>query len=78
MPDHRIDVLVADRRDQSERIAHQIGQAERGEIAVIIRAPARGAAIAALVRCDHVIAGGGEDRHHLAPGKRQLRKAVQQ
>ena len=78
MSDHRIDVGVAERRHQPERVAHQVEQPERAEIAVVAWIPAGGAAIAALVRRDHVIAGGSQRRHHLAPAERQFRKAVQQ
>ena len=73
-----IGAAIAEREDKSERVAHQIGQAERGEVAVVIRIPAGGAAIAALVRRDDMIAGLAERQHHLAPAIGQLRKAVQQ
>ncbi len=78
MADHGIDAAVAERRHQPERIAHQIGQPERGEIAVVVRIPSGGAAIAALVRRDHVIAGRRQSRHHLAPAIGEFGKAVQQ
>ena len=78
MPDDGVDAAVAERRHQPERIAHQIGEPERGEVAVVVRIPSGGAAIAALVRRDHVIAGCRENRHHLAPAKGEFGKAVQQ
>ena len=78
VPDHRVDRSIAERRHQPERVAHQIGEAERGEVAVVVGIPAGGAAIAALVGCDDVVAGGSQLRHHLAPGKGELGKAVQQ
>ena len=78
MADHGIDAIVAERRHQPERVAHQIGEPERSEVAVVIRVPAGGAAIAALVRRDHVIAGCRERRHHLAPAEGEFGKAVQQ
>ena len=78
MPDHGVDAAIAERRHQPERVAHQVGEPERGEVAVIIRVPSGGAAITALVRRDHVIAGFRENRHHLAPAKGEFGKAVQQ
>ena len=78
MPDDSVDAAIAERRHQPERVAHQIGEPERGEVAVIIRIPSGGAAIAALVRRDHVIAGFRQNRHHLAPAKGEFGKAVQQ
>ena len=78
MADHGIDGAIAESGDQPERVAHEIRQAERGEVAVVIGVPSRGAAIAALVRRDDVIAGFGKRQHHLAPAIGKLRKAVQQ
>ena len=78
MPDDGVDAAIAERRHQPERVAHQIGEPERGEIAVVVRIPSGGAAIAALVRRDHVIAGLRQNRHHLAPAKGEFGKAVQQ
>ena len=78
MPDDSVDAAIAERRHQPERVAHQVGEPERGEIAVVIRVPSGGAAIAALVRRDHVIAGGCENGHYLAPAKGQFGEAMQQ
>jgi len=33
MPEHGVDMSIAERRHQSERVAHQIGEPERGEVA---------------------------------------------
>ena len=65
-------------RDRSEYFrpyerAHQIEQPEGIEIAIVIGFPA-GAAIAALVRRDHVIAGFRQRRHHVVPD-RQVRES---
>ena len=73
MPDDGVDAAIAERRHQPERVAHQVGEPERGEIAVVVRIPSGGAAITALVRRDHVIAGFCENRHHLAPARRRVR-----
>jgi hypothetical protein len=78
MPDYGISASVAERRQQAERVARQIEQPERTEVTVIAGVPAGGAAIAALVRRDHVIAGRRQRRHHLAPAIGQFRKTVQQ
>ncbi len=78
MSDHRIDRAIAESRHQAERVAHQVEQPERSEVAIIICIPAGGAAIAALVRRDHVIAGIRQRRHRLAPAVGEFGKAVQQ
>ena len=72
------DGAIAERRDQAERVAHQVEHAERAEVAVVVAVPAGGAAVAALVRRDHVIAGRRQRQHHLAPAVGELREAVQQ
>jgi hypothetical protein len=78
MSDHGIDAAISERRHETERVAHQVEQAERVEVVVVNRVPARGAAIAALVRRDDVKACIRKSRHHLAPGEGELGKAVQQ
>ena len=76
--DHRRDLAVAERRDQAQRVAHRVEHAERGEIVVVIGAPAGGAAVAALIGRDDVKPGLGQRHHDLAPGIGDLGKAVQQ
>src|SRR5205807_4061594 len=78
MADDGIDGCVAEGCYEAERVAHHIGEPERREIAVVVRVPASGAAIAALVRRDHVIAGLRKLWHHLAPAIGKFGKAVQQ
>ena len=75
---HRLGGVVAHREQDAERVAHQVEEAEGHEIAVVVGAPARGPAVAALVGRDRVVAGGGQRRQHLAPAVGQLGKAVQQ
>ncbi len=65
-------------RHQPERVAHQVEHAEAGEVAVVVGVPAGGAAIAALVRRDHVIARFRQRQHHFAPAVGEFGKAVQQ
>ena len=76
--DYDGDLAIAERRHQSQRIAHRVQDAKRPQIGVVIGAPAGGAAIAALVGSNDVVTGLGQARHHLAPGIGQLGKAVQQ
>ena len=45
---------VAERRHEPQRVAHQVEQAERAEVAVVVAVPAGGAPVAALVGRDHV------------------------
>ncbi len=78
MADHAGDLAVAERPDHAERVAHRVQQAEAAQVAVIGAVPAGGAAVAAQVRGDNVEPGGGERRHHLAPGIGEFREAVQQ
>src|SRR6202000_2875912 len=78
MSDHGIDMTIAERRHQAERVAHKIKQPERIQVAIVIRIPAGGAPIAALVRCDHMVAGLRQRRHYLAPAESKFREAVQQ
>lgn len=78
MADHRRNPGVTDGVEQPQHVAHQVQHAKATEVAVIIRVPAGGAAIAALVGCDDVVARLGQRRHHLAPAIGQLRKAMQQ
>ena len=70
--------LVAERIDEPGGVAHHVEDAERIAVGVVGAVPAGGAAIAALVGRDHVIAGGRERQHHLAPAIGELGKAVQQ
>ncbi len=78
MADHAGDRAMAERRHQPEHVAHQVGQTERREVAVIGGVPAGGPAVAALVGRDHVIAGRRERQHDLAPAVGELGKAVEQ
>ena len=70
--------LVAERIDEPGGVAHHVEDAERIAVGVVGAVPAGGAAVAALVGRDHVIAGGRERQHHLAPAIGELGKAVQQ
>ena len=76
--DHRVHRAVAERRDQRQRVAHRVQAAERTETAVVVRAPAGGAAVAALVGGDDVVARVGQRRQDVPPAIGQLREAVQE
>src|SRR6195952_1653098 len=52
MTDPRVDMAIAQCGDEAERVTHEVEQPERTEVSVIVRIPAGGAAIAALVRRD--------------------------
>ena len=54
MSDHRIDMAIAERRHQPERVAHQIEQPERAEVAVVTWHPSRW--------CGHSRAGPARSR----------------
>src|SRR5205085_1648712 len=60
------------------RVLDQVQHAEGIEVGVVAAVPAGGLAVAALVGCDDVKAGGAERRHHLAPAVGELGKAMQQ
>jgi len=78
MADHPRDAALAQGPDQPERIADQVGEPELVERGVEARLPAGGPAIAALVRCHHVVSGLRQRQHQLAPAVGQFGKAVQQ
>ncbi len=78
MADHAGDLAVTERPDHAECVAHGVQQAEAAQVAVISAVPTGRATVAAQVGGDDVEAGGGERRHHLAPGIGELREAVQE
>ena len=69
---------MARREQHADRVAQQVHEAEAGEVAVVVGVPASGAAVAALVGRDRVVARGRERRKDLAPAVSDLGKAVQQ
>ena len=78
MPNDSRDRWVAKGGYQTQGIPGQIDHAERGQITSIFAVPSRSAAIAALIWCDHVIAGRRQRQKDLPPAIGQFRKAVQQ
>ena len=76
--DHGGDRAHVERCQQIQGIAHDVEQMEGGEIAVVVRVPTGCAAVTALVRRDHMVAGLGQRGHHLAPAIGQFGKAMQQ
>ena len=78
VPDHCRDRAQTERPNEAERVADEIEDAERGEVAIVSGVPAGGASVAALVGRDHVVAGRRQREHHLAPAVGKLGKAVQQ
>ena len=77
VPHHHRHGAVAERVDERHGVSHHVEDAERIGIGVIRIVPARGAAVAALVGRDHVIARGCQRQHHLAPAVGKLREAMQ-
>ena len=75
--DHR-DRAIAQRMDQCDLVAHLVEGKKLYEVGIKGIVPARGAAIAAKVRRDRIVACGGQGRHHLAPAITKVRKTVQQ
>ena len=69
---------VAQRVDQPDGVSRHVENAERIRIGIVGIVPADGAAVAALIGSDHVIAGGRQRRHHLAPAIGELREAMQE
>ena len=64
--------------DQCDLVAHLVEGKKFYEVSIKGIVPAGGAAIAANVRRDRIVAGGGQGRHHLAPAITKVRKTVQQ
>jgi len=58
---------VAERPHQPQRVPHQVQRPDGREVAVVVGAPAGGAAIPALVRRHDAEPRRGQRRHHLAP-----------
>ena len=69
---------MAERVDEPHGIAHHVEDAEGIGIGVVGIVPARGAAVAALIGGDHVIARRRQRQHHLAPAVGEFREAMQQ
>ena len=68
---------VAERRDEPQRVPHQVEDTKGAQIAIVVAVPAGGAAIAALVGGHHVKPLRRQRQHHLAPAVGELREAVQ-
>jgi len=77
MPDYIYNV-IAECRDQSERIANHVERAEGSEVGFVARVPAGGTAEAALIRRDCVITRLGQPHHDLAPAIGEFGKAVKE
>jgi len=67
---------VPQRVDQPDGVARHVENAKRIRVGVVGVVPAGGAAVAALVGGDHVIAGVGEGRHHFAPAVGEFWESV--
>ncbi len=78
MPDHHRYRAVAKRVDQPDGVARHVENAKRVRIGVVGIVPANGTAISALIGGDHVIPGGRQRRHHLAPAIGELRETMQE
>ena len=66
MPDNGGDMAIAENEDEAQAIADDVQDVEGPKIAIVVSAPARCPAIAALVWGDDVVAGGRQRGHHLA------------
>ena len=78
MSDYHRYRAVAKRVDEPDGVSRHVENAKRIGIGVVGIVPAGGAAVAALIGGDHVIAGGRQRRHHLAPAIGELREAMQE
>ena len=84
--DHRAEIVTGQQRDfgaaervqQPHDVAHEVEQPIGREVAVVVRVPARGAPVAALIRRDDVEARLRERRHDVPPAIGQLGKPVQE
>ena len=75
---HRGQRSVTERQHQRHHVGHAIERPKRHQVIVKGHVRAAGAAIAAQVGREDVIARRGELRHHLAPAVGQLREPVDQ
>ncbi len=78
MADRRCHLFDAERVEEADRIAHEVEGSELREVGVVAVVRARGAAIAALIRRNDMVAGVGKRRHDLAPAIGEFGKSVQQ
>ena len=78
MAHDRLGGAVAQSEQHANGVAQQVHEPEFGKIAVVTGVPSGGAAVAALVGRDRVIAGRSQRRQHLAPAVGKFGKAVQQ
>ena len=78
MPDHGRDLAIAEREHKPHCIANHIEDAKGIGIGIIGVVPAGGAAIAALIRGDHIISRRRKRQHYLAPAVGEFREAMQQ
>src|SRR5262245_48469446 len=78
MADDACHRAIAERIDEAHGVPDHVDVAEGIAIGVIVVVPAGGTAVTALIRRDHVIAGGCERQYHLAPAIGELRETVQQ
>ena len=73
-----MDLAVAERRHQRQHVPHLVQHPERAQVVVVADIRAVGAAVAAQIRRQDVVAGFGEGRHQPPPTVGELREAVQQ
>ena len=78
MPDHRGEPPVAEREYEADRVADEVEDPKRGDVAVVVAVPTGREPVAALIGREHVVAGLRERHHHLAPAVGKLREAVEQ
>jgi hypothetical protein len=69
---------VTQRINEPGRVPHHVENPERVGIGVKRTIPSCRTAVAALIGCNHVVAGLRERQQHLAPAVGELREAVQQ
>jgi hypothetical protein len=77
VPDDCSCAAIAQRKSQSQRVAHCVQEPKGSKVRIIVGAPTGRAAIATQVRRDDMEASGGEARHDLTPGIGDFWKAVQ-
>jgi hypothetical protein len=77
MPDDSGHGTIAERRDQTQRVPDEVGQAKGSKVAVVSVIPSRRAPVAALIRGDDVISRRRKRAHDSPPRVCEFRKAME-
>ena len=76
MADDAFDAGIAEGVDEGDGVFYEVHWAEGRRVERFSKGNVVGAAVAALVECDDIVASGGEEGDYVAPGVGEFREAV--